>query len=45
MAADPQPKLFAGKVLVNPKAENSFVERTGAGEVVDVEGDVINLVA
>ena len=36
MAADPQPELLAGKVLVHPKAENSFVERTGAGEVGDV---------
>ena len=41
MATDPQPNLLAGKVLVHSETENSFVERTGAGEVSDVEGDVV----
>lgn len=41
IAADPQPKLLAGKVLVDPKAEDSLVERAGSGEISDVEGDVV----
>ena len=41
MATDPQPNPLAGKVLVHSETENSFVERTGAGEVSDVEGDVV----
>ena len=41
IAADSQPKLLAGKVLVDPKTEDSLVERAGAGKVSDVEGDVV----
>jgi hypothetical protein len=39
---EPQSHLHTGKVLVDPQAEDAFVERAGPLQIADAERDVVN---